>query len=167
MSKSIKVIPLDEGELLKSPQGHKMIIGVSHSICGSEKIAGAFAYTAPGLFAKAHYHEYAESIFFCLEGWGATLCGPELKPLFIGPGEFLYIPEKVVHAAVNLSKKHPCIVVQMRTERDFNEDVILVPEYDDQVAVIAADLQNKFEAGTLPLRKGWEKTLGKPFIYEE
>ena len=95
----------------------------------------------PAAASRAHYHAYSEIVVVCVTGHAATLTGPELTPHFHGPGEFMYIPEGVVHVAVNLSDTGHLIAIEMRTDPEFNDDVVLTPEYDTLVPGLAAGLR--------------------------
>jgi uncharacterized RmlC-like cupin family protein len=92
--------------------------------------------------SKAHYHADSEIIVMCLRGRAATLIGPQLTPYLHGPGEFLYVPEGVVHVAVNLSDTDELHAVEMRTDPGFNDDVVLTPTYDSPVPELAALLRH-------------------------
>lgn len=95
----------------------------------------------PGKVSRAHYHAHSEIIVVCLRGQAATLIGPEMTPHLHGPGDFVYIPEGVVHAAVNLSETAELVAVEMRTDPMFNDDVVLTPEHDRAVAAAVVRLR--------------------------
>jgi uncharacterized RmlC-like cupin family protein len=95
----------------------------------------------PGTVSKAHYHARSEIVVMCLRGRAVTLIGPELTPYLHGPGEFIYIPEGIVHVAVNLSETEQLHAVEMRTDPGFNDDVVLTPIYDDRVPELAGLLR--------------------------
>jgi uncharacterized RmlC-like cupin family protein len=167
-SKRVAISSVREAvDLVRGKQGQRLIQGVTHALCGSTGIAAGFVVMPGGRVANAHLHEKCESILFIVEGWAATLEGPNLEPKFSGPGDFIYIPENVVHAAVNLSNTHRVIAVEVRNEKHFNEDVVVFPELAEKVEAIAEDLRNKFEAGELSLPTGWKELLGAPFRFEE
>lgn len=163
--KNIKLVSVRKGTIKHGEQGQNLILGVSHNISGSNKICGALVVMEPGKIAKPHLHRKNETIIFILEGWAATLSGPNLEPIFHGPGDFLYIPEKVEHSAVNLSSTDRVIALEMRTEKHFNEDVVLIPKLFQKAEEIAADLRMKFAAGLLPLPPEWRKLLGRPYTH--
>jgi hypothetical protein len=102
-----------------------------------------------------------------LEGFAASLIGPDLEPVFHGPGEFIYIPEGMVHVAVNLSTTRRLIAVEARTDPKFNEDVVLSPEYDERTAKIVADLQRKFAGGELEVPEHWNLSETGPFNFAD
>lgn len=154
-------------DLVRGKQGQRLIQGISHALCGSTGLSAGFVVMPGGRIANAHLHEHCESILFIIEGWAATLEGPDLEPKFSGPGDFIFIPENLVHAAVNLSETHRVIAVEMRNEKHFNEDVVTFPELAEKVEAIATDLRSQFAAGTLPLPKGWKDLLGKPYQFME
>lgn len=95
----------------------------------------------PGKVSRAHYHAHSEIIVVCLRGHAATLVGPNLTPYVHGPGEFVYIPEGVVHVGVNLSETEDLVAVEMRTDPMFNDDVVLTPDYDSAVVDAVARLR--------------------------
>ncbi|MFI6171227.1 hypothetical protein ACIBCN_30910 [Nocardia sp. NPDC051052] len=64
-----------------------------------------------------------------------------MPPYTHGPGDFVYIPEGVVQAAVNLSETDDLVAVEMRTDPMFNDDVVLVPDHDRAVAAAVARLR--------------------------
>ncbi|MBX4899684.1 cupin domain-containing protein [Rhizobium sp. NLR15a] len=105
----------------------------------------------PGRIARPHFHARSDIIVMVLEGFAASLIGPDLKPVFHGPGEFIYIPEGVVHVAVNLSTQNRLIAVEARTDPKFNEDVVLSSEYDERASEIVADLHRMFASGELEI----------------
>lgn len=154
-------------DLVRGKQGQRLIRGITHSLCGSTGLSAGFVVMPGGRVATAHLHERCESILFIIEGWAATLQGPNLEPRFSGPGDFIFIPDNIIHAAVNLSDTHRVIAVEMRNEKHFNEDVVVFPELAQKVEAVAADLRSKFEAGGLPLPEGWKELLGKPFEFVE
>src|SRR5690242_6361490 len=119
----------------------------------------------PGKVAKPHIHAKSETIVFIVEGWVATIYdhGGALKTMYHGPGDFLFIPEGIIHLGVNLSTCNRAVFAEVRTEKQYNEDVVLQPEYTSRVEALAAELQAKFMAGTLDLPEGWRDSLSKPF----
>lgn len=166
--KSVKIISTrNAGELVYGPQGQRIIPAVTNNICDSTGIAGGIGVMQPGQIANPHLHEKCESIIFILEGWAATLSGPDLKPAIHGPSDFAFIPEGIMHAAVNLSNKHRVVFIEIRNEKHFNGDIVLFPEMVPQAEAIAKELRAKYEAGTLDMPEGWHDIVGKPFHFVE
>jgi uncharacterized RmlC-like cupin family protein len=98
----------------------------------------------PGRRAKAHYHAHSEIIVYCLQGHFAVLIGPEMTPHFQSAGEFIYIPEGIIHSAVNPSESESAKGIEIRTDPLFNEDVILTPEHEYGIDNIVARIRKDF-----------------------
>lgn len=147
------------------PQGQQLIPTVMQRLCGSTGLSACTVFMPPGRISKPHLHEKAELIVVVVEGFAVTLVGPELKPVFHGPGEFLFVPEGVPHAAVNLNPSQRLIAFEMRTDPHFNEDVVPLPDYDDKVALVAKDLQDQFANKTLAIPAHWDVTDTRPFTF--
>lgn len=108
----------------------------------------------PGKASKAHYHAHSEIVVVCLRGTAATLIGPQLTPHIHGPGEFIFIPEGVVHVAVNLSDTEELVAVEMRTDPNFDDDVVLTPEYEPAVPDMVRRLRSQYSNGFQSPRAG-------------
>ncbi|MFI5779836.1 cupin domain-containing protein [Nocardia sp. NPDC051570] len=126
---------------ITGPQQQRLTPCVTNELCGAEGISAGMVQMGPGMVSKAHYHAHSEIVVVCLRGRAATLVGPELTPYFHGPGEFIFIPEGVIHVAVNLSETDDIVAMEMRTDPHFNRDVVLTPEYDAEIAEIATRLR--------------------------
>ncbi|MFD6159115.1 cupin domain-containing protein [Nocardia sp. NPDC060256] len=122
-------------------QGQHLVPYITRETAGSQGISAGIVNMPPGKVSKAHYHAHSEIIVICLRGRAATLVGPDLTPHLHGPGEFVYIPEGVLHAAVNLSETEDLVAVEMRTDPMFNDDVVLTPAHDGAVADAVARLR--------------------------
>lgn len=167
--KAVKVVSAHEvGKTLSGAQtgAHVLVPGVTHDDCGAEHMASVLAVVPPGKPTKVHFHPTSETILFVLEGWAATLVGPDLEPVFHGPGDFVFIPENTIHIGVNLSSKHRAVVIETRSHKHFTKDVHLLPELEARAEKVIAKLLKDFEQGLLPLREGWQDSLGKPFQFE-
>ncbi|WP_280255232.1 cupin domain-containing protein [Nocardia wallacei] len=123
-------------------QGQILTPCITHDRCGTTNISAGLVNMPPGKSSKAHYHARSEIIVVCTEGYAATLIGPDLIPYFHGPGEFMYIPEGVIHVAVNLSPTASLVAVEMRTDPEFDDDVVLSPEYDIRAQSVANELRH-------------------------
>ncbi|MFI5537707.1 cupin domain-containing protein [Nocardia sp. NPDC051900] len=145
--KHVRVIkPSDSAETI-GRQRQRLIPCITTETCGATGISAGMVNMAPGAMSKAHYHAHSEIVVVCLRGRAATLIGPELTPYFHGPGEFIYIPDGVVHVAVNLDDAEDLVAVEMRTDPLFNDDVVLTPEYDARVPEAVARLRRRGPAG--------------------
>jgi uncharacterized RmlC-like cupin family protein len=140
--KSVVVVRQQESAAIIGPQDQRLIPCITSKVCGTTGISAGMVRMPPGTVSKAHYHADSEIIVMCLRGRAATLIGPQLTPYLHGPGEFLYVPEGVVHVAVNLSDTDELHAVEMRTDPGFNDDVVLTPTYDSPVPELAALLRH-------------------------
>jgi uncharacterized RmlC-like cupin family protein len=140
--KSVIVVRQQESAATIGPQAQRLVPCITSKVCGSTGISAGMVRMPPGAVSKAHYHAHAEIIVMCLRGRAATLIGPQLTPYLHGPGEFIYVPEGVVHVAVNLSDTDEVHAVEMRTDPEFNDDVVLTPTYDSPVPELAAFLRH-------------------------
>jgi uncharacterized RmlC-like cupin family protein len=129
--RSARVVRAWESVGVLGKQGQRLVPCVTRGVCGTEGISAGMVYMPPGARSKAHYHARSEIVVACVSGRAVTLAGPELTPHEHGPGDFLYVPENVVHIAVNPSATEPLVAVEMRTDPEFDDDVVLTPEYED------------------------------------
>lgn len=149
------------------PQGQRLIPMITQELCGTTGLSACMVFMPPGRIARPHYHAKTDLIVVVIEGYAASLAGPDLEPVYHGPGEFIFIPEGVVHAAVNLSTAHRLIAIEMRTDPLFNDDVIPAPEYDARTREIVERLQQQYAAGTLNLPEHWNTEDTGPFKFAD
>jgi uncharacterized RmlC-like cupin family protein len=142
-SKSVRVARPEEFAETLGPQQQRLIPCITARICGAEGISAGMVRMPPNAASRAHYHAHSEIIVCCLRGNAATLIGPRLEPYFHGPGEFIYIPEGVIHVAVNLSATEELVAIEMRTDPMFNDDVLLTPHYDAHAAEVVSRLRSE------------------------
>lgn len=143
IAKAVRVVAAADVAEVVGPQEQHLLPCITRDTCGAEGISAAMVNMAPGKVARAHYHARSETIVFCVTGRAVTLIGPELEPYVHGPGEFLYIPEGVVHVAVNLSDTEGLVAVDVRTDPLFSDDLVLTPEFDAAAVEIAARLRQE------------------------
>jgi uncharacterized RmlC-like cupin family protein len=141
LAKSVHVCRPEKSAERMGVQAQLLTPCITRQVCGAERISAGTVNMPPGVRAKAHYHAHNEIIVYCLHGHIAALIGPEMTPYFHNPGEFIYIPEGVVHVAVNLSETESATAVEIRTDPLFNDDVVLTPEHEDGVDDIVARLR--------------------------
>lgn len=143
VSKTVRVVAAADVAEVVGPQEQHLLPCITQETCGAEGISAAMVNMAPGKVARAHYHAHSETVVACLTGRAVTLIGPELTPYFHGPRELLYIPEGVVHVAVNLSDTDGLIALDIRTDPLFSNDLILTPEFDAAALEVAARLRRE------------------------
>jgi uncharacterized RmlC-like cupin family protein len=149
------------------PQGQRLIPTITQEMCGTTGLSACMVYMPPGRIARPHYHAKNDIIVVVIEGYAASLIGPELKPVFHGPGEFIFIPEGVVHVAVNLSTTERLIAIEVRTDPKFNEDVVPAPEHDEKTKKVVAKLHKQYADGTLKLPEHWHIEDIGPFKFAD
>lgn len=152
---------------IEGVQGQLLMPTIGQQSCGTTGLSACMVYMPPGRVARPHLHAKSDIVVMVLEGFAATLVGPELSPVFHGPGEFIYVPEGIAHVAVNLSTERRLVAVEARTEPTINSDVVLVPEVEDESAVIVSDLQKRFAVGELEIPPHWNLAQVGPFVYSE
>jgi uncharacterized RmlC-like cupin family protein len=164
--KKVHVASTHKAKLVHGPQSQRLIVGAAEELCGCEAISAGVVWMPPSKVAKPHLHQHNELINFLIEGWAATAFGENLDELvYHGPGDFLFIPEGVIHLGINLSDKHRVVALETRTDPKFNEDVVVFPELEDKANTIAERLRKEFAAGTL-LPEAKEIGFG-PFNFKE
>ncbi len=117
-----------------SKQGSVYTPGISAETVGSKVIFLGVVTIPPGGRTQAHIHEHHESAFYFLSGDEVELCtGDELEHREIArPGDYLFIPAKVPHVAVNRGKI-PAVFVGVRNEPTAQESVVMRPDLDGRV----------------------------------
>jgi len=103
----------------------------------------------PGHVSNVHLHRDSDVIVHVLHGAAATLWGPDLRPLEHGPGQQVWIPAGLEHAAVNLSRSVEVVAIEIRTDPDANADVELLPELDRDACARREELQADYHERVL------------------
>ncbi len=81
--------------------------------------------------AKAHKHAAHETAIYVLRGRSGVWFGAELSEhLFVGAGEFFYIPADMPHLPYNPSDIESCVCVIARTDPNEQENVVLLDQLD-------------------------------------
>jgi uncharacterized RmlC-like cupin family protein len=119
----------------RSKQGTVYAPGISKETVGAEVLFLGLVTLPPGERTKAHIHSLHESAFYMLSGEELELwTGDQLEHREVaGPGDFLYIPPKVPHVAVNRSETTPAVFIGVRNESTAQESVVMRPELDAKV----------------------------------
>jgi uncharacterized RmlC-like cupin family protein len=164
-NKKVQLTSPSQGQSVQGVQSQHLVQGITNEMCGCEHISAGVVVMPPSKVARPHIHKDNELIIFFMEGWGACLVGEDLEVTFHGPGDFLYVPEGVIHMGVNLSTEHRITGVEMRTDPYFNEDVIIMTELEEKANEIAADLRAKFAAGELDLPADWKERGYGPYSF--
>ena len=119
----------------RSEQGSVYTPGISAETVGAKAVFLGVVTLPPGERTKAHTHERHESAFYVLSAEQVELwTGDQLEHREVAhPGDFLFIPPKVPHVAVNRSTTVPAVFVGVRNEPTAQESVVMRPELDANV----------------------------------
>lgn len=127
---------LSSAEPFVSAQGTTYAPGVSAETVQAQSLFLGMVSLEPGQRTRAHTHELHESAFYVLEGEDVELwSGEHLQHCEKArAGDYLYIPAKVPHVAVNRSKTKPAVFIGARNEPTAMESVSMKPDLDANVA---------------------------------
>ncbi len=110
---------------------------VSPETTGSRSLWSGYVITPPGTASGSHHHGDAESAIWVVSGTARFRWGDRLEQeRVVEPGDFLYVPPRLIHAEENLSKTEPVIFIVSRNSGSML--TVNVPEMD-QPATPASD----------------------------
>lgn len=102
---------------------------VAAETVGSRGLWVGFVTMEPGARSGAHHHGDCESAIYIVRGRARFRFGPRLEgTVEAGPGDFVYVPPRVVHQEINLRDSER---IEMIVSRDRQENVVVnvdVPE---------------------------------------
>jgi|SRR4029453_11006913 uncharacterized RmlC-like cupin family protein len=118
-------------ESYQSKQGSVYAPGISAETVGAKVLFLGIVTLPPEGRTKSHIHEHHESAFYMLSGDEVELwTGDQLEHKEVAhAGDYLFIPAKVPHVAVNRGKT-PAVFVGVRNEPTAQESVVMLPELD-------------------------------------
>ena len=118
-----------------SNQGSVYTPGISAETVSAEVLFLGLVTLPPGERTKAHIHERHESAFYLMSGEEVELwTGDQLEHRDVArPGDYLFIPARVPHVAVNRSTNTPAVFGGVRNEPTAQESVLMRPELDGLV----------------------------------
>jgi uncharacterized RmlC-like cupin family protein len=122
------------GDGFRAEQGSDYRPGISAETVGAKSLWLGIASIAPGQRTKAHAHEQHETAFYMLSGEQLEVwTGERLEHRdLVLPGDYLYIPARVPHVAVNRGSV-PAVFLGARNEATAQESVVMYPEMDARV----------------------------------
>jgi uncharacterized RmlC-like cupin family protein/enamine deaminase RidA (YjgF/YER057c/UK114 family) len=89
--------------------------GVTPETAGARQLWTGYVTTPPGMVSGAHHHGDAESSIFVVAGHARFTWGDQLEHgRDTSPGDFIYVPPRVIHAERNLSDTEPFVFVVSR-----------------------------------------------------
>lgn len=118
----------------RAEHGSDYEAGISSETVGAKALWLGIATIPPGHRTKAHVHTHHETAFYMLSGDELELwTGDQLQYQdVVRPGDYLYIPARLLHVAVNRTNQ-PAVFVGARNEPTAQESVVLRPEMDARV----------------------------------
>ncbi|GAA1027324.1 MULTISPECIES: cupin domain-containing protein [Amycolatopsis] len=132
------------------PRGPTLAVAITTAICGTQTLGVGYITMSSRLHTQAYRHRTSDIVVTVFKGTAATIYGEQLQHVAVHrPGDSIFIPAGVLHAAVNLSVEE-VRAVESRTDPAFSDDDIeSLPSLDRTVAAIAAAIQAQYEAGAL------------------
>lgn len=137
------VLGLNGASAVLGAQKQMLTPVITASSAGARALSGGVVRMPPGRVSRVHRHERSEIIVAVLSGHAATVVWEhDLTPrvLYHRSGEMCYVAEGVPHCAVNLSLHSELVALEFRTDPDFNDDVVLLPELESDAASVIAGL---------------------------
>ncbi|UMP06950.1 cupin domain-containing protein [Amycolatopsis sp. EV170708-02-1] len=124
------------------PQGQLLSTAISSDICGSRTLGVGYVSMNALHYTRAHRHCASDIVVTVIAGVAATIYGDDLQHTAIhSPGDSIFIPAGVPHAAINLSNE-VVHAVEIRTDPHFaDSDVELLPDLEPAVRSIAGRIQ--------------------------
>lgn len=122
------------GASYRAEQGSDYLPGISAETVGAKALWLGIVTLPPGHRTKAHVHERHETAFYMMSGEEVELwTGDQLQYRETAhPGDYLFIPSKVLHVAVNRGTE-PAVFVGSRNEATAQESLVMRPEMDGRV----------------------------------
>jgi uncharacterized RmlC-like cupin family protein len=120
-------VVISKAQQYRSKQNLDTFEGVSTQSAGSKGLCLHVITIPPGGRAKPHLHENHESSVYVVSGRAGMWYGEGLREhVWMGPGDFLYIPPNTPHLPYNASDTEPCVGVVARTDPNEQESVTLL-----------------------------------------
>ena len=112
--------------------GMRRRAAIDRNSVGSEKLWVGLVTVDPATSTGAHHHGDCDSVVCITEGsitirWGARL----EKRAEAGPGDFIYIPAKLIHQEINESDSMPVSSIVVRSGDNIVENVITSEQLAD------------------------------------
>ncbi len=126
----IQIAAGELGEAVMGPQRQRLTVAVHSGLAPIRTLSSGTVQMVGGHHALPHIHAEAEIQVYVVRGKIASLVGPDLTPILLGPGSLLYIGPGVEHLGVNLDPYEPADLVEFRTDPAFNADVVRISGLD-------------------------------------
>lgn len=132
---SDRVQVVGPGRTYVGRQGFTYGAGASAETVGARQICMNVLPMAPGLRAKAHYHDGIETIAYMLEGSCVVRYGERMEhSVEVRQGEQIFVPADVPHAPCNEGDA-PCTWLVVHASGSDQDGIVLLPDLD---AILAA-----------------------------
>ena len=103
--------------------------GVAPRTAGSRALWAGHVTTPPGAISGVHHHGDAESAVYVLSGRARFRWGERLEHEAIAePGDFVYVPPRLIHEEENLSSTEPVVFVVARNSASLLTVNVASPE---------------------------------------
>jgi uncharacterized RmlC-like cupin family protein len=103
--------------------------GIGAKTAGASTIWSGHVTVGPGVKSGAHHHGDIESAIYVISGHARFRFGDHLEQTVeAGPGDFIFVPARIVHQEINASGTEP---VTMVVSRGSQENVVVnvdIPE---------------------------------------
>ena len=97
--------------------------GVAASTVGSKNLWMGYVTMEPGARSGAHHHGDCESAIYMIRGRVRLRFGERLeKSVEAGPGDFIYVPPRLIHQEITLSGGEP---LESIVVRDSQENIVV------------------------------------------
>ncbi len=110
--------------------GMERYAGVAAATVGARGLWVGYVTMAPGSRSGPHHHGDCESAIYIVRGRARFRFGPRLEEAVeAGPGDFVYVPPRLVHQEINLSQDE---AIEMVVVRDSQENVVVNVELPEE-----------------------------------
>jgi uncharacterized RmlC-like cupin family protein len=120
-----------------SHQGQPLTPVITRPSASTVGISSADVWMPPGHAAYAHVHLETDIIVFVRDGDAITLwwdAHGDMHELMQGPGQHLFIPRGVPHAAINIGSR-PVVASEFRSNPVFDADNHRLPDLEPQITM--------------------------------
>jgi len=93
--------------------------GVGACTAGASTIWSGHVAVGPGVKSGAHHHGDVESAIYIISGNARFRFGDRLEQTVeAGPGDFIFVPARIVHQEINVSAADPVLMIVSRGSQD-------------------------------------------------
>lgn len=123
MSEVRVVRAADLSEQTSQTPGMHRSTAIDAGTAGSRNLWVGYVTMEPGARSGTHHHGDSESVIYMIRGRARFPFGDRLQEVVeAGPGDFVYVPPRVVHQEINASESES---IEMIVARDSQENVVV------------------------------------------